>query len=199
MTPKLTPDAALHFAWAICSWILALNAVVFLLYYQLRLLFSFLYVGAADLRLVLFLAPVCVSIGFCCGFLSGGLYELPCVQLVLVWLIFSSLVFMVSVDAAICAQPSLASTSVSSVSVGVQVPFSLLRLLLVTFMRRVLAPWLRFHGKLRVFFLVSGSSPCNWWVVSLYVWHVPVIFSWLRLYFVGLQLSPHTSLWTNRL
>ena len=117
MTPKLTPDAALHFAWAICSWILALNAVVFLLYYQLRLLFSFLYVGAADLRLVLFLAPVCVSIGFCCGFLSGGLYELPCVQLLLVWLIFSSLVFMVSVDAAICAQPSLALTSVPSVSV----------------------------------------------------------------------------------
>ena len=103
MTPKLTPEAALHFAWAICSWILALNAVVFLLYYQLRLMFSFLYMGAADLRLVLFLAPVCVSIGFCCGFLSGGFYELPCVQLVLVWLIFSSLVFMVSVDAAICA------------------------------------------------------------------------------------------------
>ena len=96
-------DAALHFAWAICSWILALNAVVFLLDYQLCLLFLFLYVGAADLRLVLFLAPVCVSIGFCCSFLSGGLSELGCVQLLLVWLIFSSLVFMVSVDAAVCA------------------------------------------------------------------------------------------------
>ena len=122
--PKLMPDTALHFSWAICSWILALSAVVFLLYCQLHLLFSFLYVGAADLWLVLFLVPVYVSIGFYCGFVSGGLYELhPCVQLVLVWLIFSSLLFMVSVGAIICTQPPLALTSVSSVSVGVQVLF----------------------------------------------------------------------------
>ena len=118
----LTPDAALHFAWVILSWTLALNVVVFVVYYQLCLSLSYFRVSSADFRLVLCFAPIFIAIGLCGGFLfSGGFGKLqPYIQLFLAWIVFSSLVFMVAVGAASCAWSSL-TLSVSTAHVGVQV------------------------------------------------------------------------------
>jgi len=122
----LTPDAALHFAWVVLSWTLALNMIVFVIYYQLRLSLSYFRVSCADFRLVLCFAPICIAIGLCGGFLfSGGFCKLqPCIQLILTWIVFSSLVFMVAVGATSFAGDSLAP-SVSTAHVGVQVSLTM--------------------------------------------------------------------------
>ena len=61
----LTPDAALHFAWVVLPWTLALNVVVFVVYYQLHLSLSYFRVSCADFRLVLCFTPRAPA-DFCC-------------------------------------------------------------------------------------------------------------------------------------